>query len=566
MKRRSECGIEHPHLLREKILGFGETSFRKSYYPELRVRLLELERFRFTLDQINVGIMILNSRDGIIVDLNEETCTILGGRREELIGVKFQDSSEVAARMYEEMGRGDEGVAIYEGIHPSAGSPYSIEITTHQAIFGEEEYRIVIIRDITSQRSAGQALIRTRNLFEAIIRMSHMQDASEKSILSSALRIAVSITQSSNGMCGVISPDKRFFTIYSYRNGGEVTDTISPFGKNGPWESIIRGDEWIWQPIGQRLDLPITEGDQIVAIITLTEKKGRYSDLDLRQITYLGNALWQIILRHRAEDGLLRLNEELEGRVERRTLELEAANRELEAFTYSVSHDLRTPLRAVDGFSLALLEDFGEMLPAEAEQYLKRIRLASQRMGDLIDDLLLLSRISRAELSRGTFSLSDLALEVVAEIKLNNPGRSVAITIEENMVVSADRRLIRIVLENLFGNAWKFTLKKEKADITFRSQSNGITTTYILSDNGAGFDMTYARKLFIPFSRLHTSEEFSGTGIGLATVSRIIQKHGGSIRAEGVPGRGATFYFTLGSNRKYPEERSRDDERNNPAC
>ena len=547
MKRRSEGSFDEHLMLREKILGFGETSFRKSHYPELRVRLLELERFRFILDQINVGILILDTKNDTIIDLNEETCRLLGKTRMELIDMRLSEISSHASELYDAMKGTDSEVAIIEEISPTTGAPSSIEIAIYQVTFGGEDYRIVNIRDITEQRAAEQALIRTKDLFEAIIRINHMQEASEGSILSTALRGAVSLTESKRGCCGVISPDKRFFTIYSSQNGDQVRYAISPVGKNGPWETVIRENRPIQQDSGHRLDIPITGGDKVVAIITLQGKERGYNELDQQQITYLGDALWQVILRRRAEDGLLQLNKELEGRVERRTLELAVANRELEAFTYSVSHDLRTPLRSVDVFSLALLEDYGETLPDDAQEYLRRIRLASQRMGDLIDDLLLLSRITRTELKREDFSLSKLAMEVMNEIEKSDPGREISVTIEEGMIVSADRRMVKIALENLFGNAWKFTRKREKGEISFRSINDGIKTTYVISDNGAGFDMTYAKKLFIPFSRLHTVEEFPGTGVGLATVSRIIQKHGGTIRAEGVPGEGATFYFTMGS-------------------
>ncbi|MDG6250615.1 ATP-binding protein, partial [Methanocalculus sp.] len=198
----------------------------------------------------------------------------------------------------------------------------------------------------------------------------------------------------------------------------------------------------------------------------------------------------------------------------------------------------------------AIQEDFEDALPEDARLYLERIRSASDRMGTLIDDLLLLSRISRAELHRQKFSLSELAHEVVEEIMEQEPRENVKVEIEDGMVVSADRGLMRIVLSNLFSNAWKFTGKKEKTEIIFSSEKRGDLTTYCISDNGDGFDMAYEKRLFLPFSRLHTTDEFPGTGIGLATTARIISKHEGTIHAEGIPGQGATFYFTLGSKER----------------
>ena len=228
--------------------------------------------------------------------------------------------------------------------------------------------------------------------------------------------------------------------------------------------------------------------------------------------------------------------------------ELEHANRELEAFSYSVSHDLRAPLRAIDGFSQALLEDFGGRLDADGEHRLRRVRAAAQRMGQLIDDLLALSRVSRTDLRRERVDLSQLAGLVVSELARAHPERQVTVDIAPELRAVGDPRLLRIVLDNLIGNAWKFTARTEAARITVGVAADG----FFVRDNGAGFDMAYAGKLFSPFQRLHPAEEFAGTGIGLATVQRIVHRHGGTVRAEGVPGAGATFHFRLPG----PEESS----------
>jgi PAS domain S-box-containing protein len=247
-----------------------------------------------------------------------------------------------------------------------------------------------------------------------------------------------------------------------------------------------------------------------------------------------------------AEAEIRRLNAELEQRVIQRTSQLAAANKELEAFSYSVSHDLRTPLRSIDGFSLALLEDYGQQLDAVAQGYLNRIRQASQRMGQLIDDLLNLSRLTRGELDRQIVDLSGLVQAMAVELKRSEPERTAEFTIAPNQIVNADARLVRAMFENLLGNAWKFTAKKAETHIEFgvQLQVDG-SKIYFVRDNGAGFDMAYAGKLFGAFQRLHTPQEFPGTGIGLATVQRIVNRHGGRIWAEGAVDRGAVFYFTL---------------------
>lgn len=225
--------------------------------------------------------------------------------------------------------------------------------------------------------------------------------------------------------------------------------------------------------------------------------------------------------------------------------QLQQAHAEMESFSYSVSHDLRAPLRSIDGFSYALLEEEGNQLDATGKDYLRRIRAASQRMSALIDAMLGLARLSRSELRRQDVNLSAKAREIAERLQQMQPERRVEVIIEEDVLAHADAQLIRSALENLLGNAWKFTGKTSAARIEFGTLKRDDETVYFVKDNGVGFDMAYAGKLFGPFQRLHTSEEFDGTGIGLATVHRIISRHGGRVWAESAVGEGAIFYFTL---------------------
>jgi len=225
--------------------------------------------------------------------------------------------------------------------------------------------------------------------------------------------------------------------------------------------------------------------------------------------------------------------------------ELERKNRELEAFSYSVSHDLRAPLRSIDGFSQALLEDCAPTLSPTSRDHLQRVRAAAQRMGELIDDLLELSRVGRAEMHRSRTNLSEIAKAVVAELRQRQPERQVEVEIEDSLFADCDSRLMRVVLENLLGNAWKFTARVPNARVQFVSERSPSGSAFVVRDNGAGFDMTYAEKLFRPFQRLHSTSEFPGTGIGLATVHRVVDRHGGRVWAEGTVGRGAAVYFTI---------------------
>jgi light-regulated signal transduction histidine kinase (bacteriophytochrome) len=240
------------------------------------------------------------------------------------------------------------------------------------------------------------------------------------------------------------------------------------------------------------------------------------------------------------------LNVELEARVEQRTAELVVANKNLEAFTYSVAHDLRSPLRTLSGYSEALREDYGDRLDETGRWYTERIEAATERMGALIDDLLNLSQVSRAEMSLGPVDLSTEVAAIAGELQTREPGRRVRFALQDGVWVNADRTLIRTVLQNLVENAWKYTAKRDDATIEFgTTAAEDARVCCYVRDNGAGFDPAFRGKLFQPFQRLHAVTEFPGTGIGLASVRRIIERHGGRVWAEGAVGRGATFYFTL---------------------
>lgn len=223
----------------------------------------------------------------------------------------------------------------------------------------------------------------------------------------------------------------------------------------------------------------------------------------------------------------------------------EAANRELEAFSYSVSHDLRAPLRSIDGFSLALLEDYQDRLDETGCDYLRRVRSATQRMSQLIDDLLQLSRLTRSQLNLIAVDLSYLAATALEELREAEPGRNVNAVIEPGLTALGDPQLLKVVVENLLGNAWKFTGKTVDAVIEFGSAKLAGDSAFFVKDNGAGFDMAYADKLFATFQRLHREDEFPGTGIGLSLVQRVVHRLGGRVWAEGAVGHGAIFFFTL---------------------
>ncbi len=306
------------------------------------------------------------------------------------------------------------------------------------------------------------------------------------------------------------------------------------------------------------LIVPLLQGRNLWGLLCIhqcrTTRQWQDTEIEFVQqiATHLGVALQhaellaelraEVIERQQAEQRAQALNQGLRQAI----LELKAVNKELEAFSYSVSHDLRAPLRSIDGFSQALLEDSMEHLDETGQDYLKRIRSATQRMGQLIDDMLTLSQVTRSDLRRESVDLSGLARRVALDLQQSNPDRQVDFQIEPELVTYGDARLLQVVLDNLLNNAYKFTANQTATKIEFGAidQDNGIPA-YFVRDNGVGFDIAFIDKLFRPFQRLHGMREFPGNGIGLATVQRIIHRHGGQVWAEGTLHHGATFYFTL---------------------
>jgi PAS domain S-box-containing protein len=257
--------------------------------------------------------------------------------------------------------------------------------------------------------------------------------------------------------------------------------------------------------------------------------------------------------RIRAEEQVHQLNAELERRVRERTAELEASLRELDAFAYSVSHDLRAPLRSLDGFAEVLMEDYADRLDDEGQQHLRRIQANVGRMAQLIDDLLELSRANRTELHRGRVDMGVQARAIIDELRAAEPDRRVNVLIGDGLIGTGDPHLIRVALDNLLANAWKFTGGRDPATIEVGAHERNGELVFFVRDNGAGFDMRYVDRLFDPFQRLHATADFEGSGIGLAIVHRILARHSGRIWAESVPDRGATFFFTLTSDGADPE-------------
>lgn len=371
----------------------------------------------------------------------------------------------------------------------------------------------------------------------------------------------------------------------SLQEKDELLTTVGGMAKVGGWEFHVNTGKGSWTPevakihdmdptaaINVEIGLSFYQGEsrhKIEDAIREAVEQARPYDLELEMTSAKGELKWvrtigqpvmdngqvikvrgslQDISEHkRAAEEIRHLNADLERKVSERTIELEVANRELEAFSYSVSHDLRAPLRSIDGFSQAIIEDCSDQLDEQSKGYLGRVRAATQHMGHLIDDLLKLAQVTRAEINREAVNLSTLAESVRVNLESVAHERQVDWRIEPGLTTIGDARLLRVVLDNLLGNAWKFTGKVNPARIEFGAlQLADGEQAYFVRDNGVGFDMTYADKLFGAFQRLHNVKDFQGTGIGLATVQRIIHRHSGRIWADSIAGAGATFYFSLG--------------------
>lgn len=298
-------------------------------------------------------------------------------------------------------------------------------------------------------------------------------------------------------------------------------------------------------PVSRELVLPIIRGNKIEAILGVGNKQMDYDEVDTQMASGLADLAWEITEFKRSQEDLQILNQQLEARVQDRTAQLKRVNDDLEAFAYSVSHDLRAPLRQINDFTQLLQNELPATASNELHHYTQNITSVSDHMGHLIDDLLAFSRMANQEMTTRPVNLRTLINEIIQEFEPETRNRKVEWTIQELPLVNADRSMMRLVLSNLLSNALKFTRPKKKAKIKISSSQKDNSTVIIVQDNGVGFDMNYANQLFTVFQRLHSSKDFEGTGVGLATVKRIINRHGGQIWAESVLNQGATFYFSI---------------------
>jgi len=480
--------------------------------------------------------VVITDRDARIQYVNPAFTRSSGYTRDEALGQnpRVLKSGQHDARFYQELWATLAAGKLWHGEFTNRrkdGTLYTEEATIAPVrdASGEITNYIAIKFDVTERKQAETALA------ESELRYRQLFERSE-----SALALHEMICDAQGNPC-----DYRFLDVnpaFERSTGLSRDQTVGHTAR-----AILPGLEEFWIDLYGRVAVT----GQSAVFENYTHALGRY---------YAGSAysprpnqfavtFVDVTERKRAEEEVRLLNVELEERVRARTAELEAANRELEAFAHSVSHDLRAPLRGIDGWSLALLEDYGERLDALGHRYLDRVRSEAQRMGRLIDDLLHLSRVGLVELLPRPVDLTSLAETIVARLKEAHPGRSIEFMVAPQLKCIGDARLLEIALTNLLDNAVKFTGPRSHARVEFGKTEYQGSPAYFVRDNGVGFDMAYAGMLFGPFQRLHKASEFPGTGIGLATVQRVIHRHGGHIWAEAQKGAGATMYFTLGGNK-----------------
>jgi PAS domain S-box-containing protein len=397
---------------------------------------------------------------------------------------------------------------------------------------GSERLIFLSCYDITELRRAEETLRQRAEELETVMEVAPVaiwigHDPRSEVITGNQTANAFYQAQPGENVSANVTPVRRFF-----RGGHELAPDELPMQEAGARNQDIRNVE---------LDVLLGNGEWRYMLGSASPLRDHAG-----QVRGTVGAFMDITERRHAEQALRELNETLEQRVRDRTAALERSNKELEAFSYSVSHDLRAPLRSIDGFSKLVLERYTGQLDPQGQDYLQRVRTAAQRMGRLIDDLLNLSRIGLAQLRRVPVNLTTLAASLIEDYRLRDPERRVEVDIQSDLTVEGDATLLRVLLDNLLGNAWKFTSKREDARIEVGSEFRDGACVFFVRDNGAGFDMEYVDKLFSPFQRLHTEDEFPGTGIGLAIVQRIVARHGGRVWAEGAVDHGATLYFTLG--------------------
>ncbi len=489
-----------------------------------------LEMFRFTVDQASDEVVWIK-KDARFDYVNDQACRMLGYTRDELMQLSLFDIDPYFPQKrweddWKNFQRGRQGgtVIVESFQRRKSGELFPVDVTAKHLWFGERELHVAVVRDITERKRAEEALQNSEELYRTIFRNTG----------TATVLIAEDTTIS------LANPQFETLSKYSKKD-------IE--GKKS-WTEFVHKDDLDMMRAQHRLRREHQDAALKKYVFRFVAGDGTTRNILLTIDVIPGTtksvaSLLDITDREQAEAQIRLLNQELEERVRERTTQLEAANKELEAFAYSVSHDLRAPLRAIDGYARILIEDYQPSLDSEGERVCAVIHEETRRMGHLIDDLLAFSRIGRSHMVHAEIDVAAMANAVFHDLAIPDARSKIDFRIREVPNASGDPGLMRQVWTNLLSNAIKFTSKREKPVIEVRGEISGDEIVYSVTDNGAGFDMQYAGKLFGVFQRLHSTKDFEGTGVGLAIVQRIVHRHGGRLWAEGRPDHGATFYFTV---------------------